>query len=574
MLGPSPAFWDTSCPDWYERLIAGRSLVPDLPLFEAEASRALRVFKRLRMPDVFGTPTMGDAAGPWLFPIVAAIFGSYDAELHRRMIQEYFLLIAKKNSKTSSAAAIMLTALIVNYRPDAEFALIAPTKDVADRSFKQCAGAIRIDPELTKLFQIQHHIRTITHRKNGAKLQVKAADTDVVTGIKATGALIDETHVFAIKPAAAEVFLEIRGALAARPDGFLIQITTQSKHAPAGVFRSELHNARDVRDGKLIIPLLPVLYELPLEASKDGGWKERRFWPLINPNLGRSVDEAFLERELMKAEREGPAALALFASQHFNVEVGLALQSNSWAGAEFWRGNEKTGASNIDPGLTLDAIILRCEVIVVGIDGGGLDDLLGLSVMGREAVTGRWLLWNHAWAHEIVKERRKEIAPVLDDLAHLGQLTFVRNPGDDVEAVADIVMQIQEAGLLAEKDAVGVDTYGVVDIVKALTREDRGIPADCIVGIPQGWQLNGAIKTAERNLAGGNLRHAGLELMDFCVGNARVEPRGNALTITKQAAGSAKIDPLIATFNAIVLMGKNPVAGGGSYMDDEELMVI
>jgi len=70
--------------------------------------------------------------------------------------------------------------------------------------------------------------------------------------------------------------------------------------------------------------------------------------------------------------------------------------------------------------------------------------------------------------------------------------------------------------------------------------------------------VTGAIKTAERKLADGSLRHGGARLMSWAVANARVEPKGNAIIITKQASGTAKIDPLMAAFNAIALMSTNP----------------
>lgn len=544
--------WDLACRDWEDRLLTGRSLVPDLPLFEDEAARAVRIFNRLMIPDVIGTPAMAQAAGDWVRDIVRALFGSYDAKAQRRMIQEVFLLVPKKNSKSSSAAAIMVTALIVNQRPSAEFLLIAPTKEIADISFRQASGTILLDPELAKLFHIQRHIRLITHRRSGATLQVKAADTDVITGSKSTGILVDETHVFAARARAADVFVEIRGALAARPDGFMFQITTQSKDPPSGVFATELRNARDVRDGKLALPLLPVLYELPDRVARDGGWKDRRFWPMVNPNLGRSVDQAFLERELVKAEREGPEQIRLIASQHFNVQVGMSLRTDRWPGAEFW---EAAGR-----GITLDDLLARSEVVVVGIDGGGLDDLLGLAVLGRCAKTRRWLLWCHAWAHPIVLERRKEIAPRLRDFERARSLTMVERPGDDVAEVAAIVAKIRDAGVLASGPAIAVDSVGIVDIVDELTSEAVGFEIERIVAVSQGYRLNGAIKTTERKVAGGELEHDGSAMMAWCVGNAKAEARGNAILVTKQAAGTAKIDPLMATFNAVTLMATNPAA--------------
>jgi phage terminase large subunit-like protein len=543
--------WSTACPDWEERLLSGRSLVPDLPLFPEERDKAVRIFNRLKLPDVIGQPCMADAAGDWFRDIVAALFGAYDIETNRRMIQELFLEVPKKNGKSSYAAALMVTAMIVNRRPNAEFLLIAPTMEIAGIAYRQASGIINADQELRKLFQLQRHLKTITHRGSGATLQIKAADTDVITGSKSTGILVDETHVFAKKANAADIFVEIRGALAARPDGFMIQITTQSKEPPSGVFKSELAIARDIRDGLVILPRLAVLYELPERLADDGGWKDEKLWPLVNPNLDRSVDKTFLKNALIAAEREGPEALALLASQHFNVEIGLSLRNDQWAGARYWQGAA-------DPTLTLETLIARSDVAVVGIDGGGLDDLLGLAVIGRCKNTRDWLVWNRAWAQTDVLERRKEIVAKLRDFERSGDLVICETPTQDIQEVAEICERLRDAGVLPEKHAVGFDPVGVAAMVDELA--SRGIDGDQVIGIAQGYRLSGAVWGLERKLKDGTLWHAGQDMMAWCVGNAKIELRGNAVLITKQMAGKAKIDPLVATMDAAQLMARNPEA--------------
>ncbi|MCE0964532.1 terminase large subunit [Pseudomonas sp. NMI4491_12] len=545
--------WTTACPDWEQRIVARKSLIPFKPLFPTEAEEALDVFGALRMVDATGSPLMSETVRDWVNQFVAAIFGAYDPDEGRRLVSEFMLLISKKNGKSTIAAGIMLTALILNWRPSGEFIILAPTKEIADNSYIPIRDMVRADEELDALLKVQDHLRTVTHRQTNATLKVVAADSETVSGKKAIGVFVDELWVFGKRANAEAMLREATGGLASRPEGFIIWATTQSDAPPAGVFRQKLLYARKVRDGEIVDKsFLPVLYEFPKAMLDAGAHRDFSNAYITNPNLGLSVDEPFIERGYAQAQMDGEESFRGFLAKHLNVEIGLALLSDRWAGTDFW----EQQASELCR--TLDDLIERCEVIDIGVDGGGLDDLLGLAAIGRETGTRRWLTWTHAWAHPSVLERRKSEAPRIRDFAKDGHLTLVERIGDDIEDVAQLVSRVEQAGLL---DKVGLDPAGVGAILDAL--EAAEIPRDKIDGISQGWRLGGAIKTAERKLAEGTLLHGGQPLMAWCCGNARVEPRGNAILITKQASGSAKIDPLMALFNAVTLMALNPEAKGG-----------
>lgn len=544
-----------SCPDWVERLKDGRSLVPDLVLPNAaEGDRAVGIFNKLRLFDVPGTPTMAEAGGEWFRRIVWVLFASLDPVTKARLIKELFLLVAKKNNKTTGGALLMLTALLMNARPRAPFLLTGPVQKTADDAFAAVEGAISLDNVLAKKLHVKDYKKTIIHRDTGAKLEIMTFDPDIVTGKKVVGALIDEEHILGKMHKAKKAMVQLRGGMMPFPEAFLAIITTQSDEAPAGVFKEDLTKAREIRDGKRMGDMLPVLYEFPAEMQKDPAkpWRDPANWPMVTPNLGRSIALGSLVKACNDEEANGDAALRTWASQHLNVEIGVGLHSDRWVGADYWE-------VNAEPELvTFEALLERCEVIVCGADGGGLDDLFGFAALGREIGTRRWLAYMKAWAHRIVLERRKEIAPRLLDLEKAGELRIVDKPGQDVMEVADLICRIDKAGLLAEKAAIGVDTAGIGDLVSELTSPGRGIALERIIGISQGYRLNGAIKTAERKLAGGEMKHAGTALMNFCVGNAKTETHGNADLITKAASGKAKIDPLMALFNAVSLMALDP----------------
>lgn len=550
--------WTTSQPDWQERIQSGRSLVPTLPLIKVEADKGVAIFNQLRLPDVPGQPRMSEAAGEWQRDLVRTLFGAYDPSEQVRHLREFFLLVPKKSSKTTAGAAIMLTAVLMSRRPRAEFLLVAPTQEVADLAFRQAVGMVEADDVLRAKCHIQEHIKKITYRPTGAFLKVKSFDPKVVTGSKPAGVLLDEVHVIAEQHDADRVIGQLRGGLISQPEAFMVMITTQSERPPAGVFKAELQKARAVRDGRLEAPLLPLLYEFPPGVD----WKDSANWHMVTPNNGRSITVERLIPDYEAAVEAGDGELRRWASQHLNVEIGLALRSDRWAGADLWMDCAR-------PGITLDTLMERCDVIDVGIDGGGLDDLLGFAAIGRDRDSREWLLWTRAWAHPSVMERRKSEAARLGDFAKDGDLVMVKRIGDDVMEVAELVAQIEDADLL---DRVGVDLYGIDSIVEAIT--ELGVPPEKIIGVSQGWKMAGAIKTAERRLAEKQLIHGGQPLMAWCVGNAKVEPRGNAVSITKQTSGTAKIDPLMAALNAISLMSKNPVSPVYTIPDDYELTVL
>ena len=552
----------TACTDWAARLLAGRSIIP-APIYPGEAERALEIFKGLRVVDLPGKPTFGECAAPWVFDFVAVVFGGCDPETGKQAIREYGLLVSKKNTKSTLAAGIMLTALILCWREDEELLILAPTIEVAQASFKPAASMVRSDPELSDMFHIQEHIRTISNRVTRNSLKVVAAEADTVSGKKAGRILVDELWLFGKQAKAEAMFMEATGGQVSREEGWTIYLTTQSDEPPAGVFRDKLNYWRDVRDGKINDPkTLGVLYEFPPEMIESKAYLKTENFRITNPNIGLSVSQEWLEDNLKKNQAKTDGAFQQFLAKHLNVEIGLNLRTDRWAGADRWQ-------AAADRTITLDSLLERCEVVCIGIDGGGLDDLLGFAVAGRERDTGKWLLWTRAWAHQSVFERRKSEASKLRDFERDGDLIVVEHVGQDAEQVAEICRAAYDSGLL---DRIGCDQAGIGAIAQQIV--DADVPQELLIGISQGWKLHGAIQTTERKLAEGVLWHAGQPLMDWCVGNARVEPKGNAIMITKQIAGRGKIDPLMASFNAITLISLNPAARGPSVYEERGFRVL
>lgn len=548
--------WTTANPHWEQRIVEGRSLIPCQPLFPSEADAALTEFKALKVVDAPGSPTFGETGDEWVFDFVRAIFGAYDAENGTRLINQFFMCVSKKNGKSTIAAGIMLTALIRNWRQSNELIIVAPTIKAANNSFKPAADMVRADPELNAadggFLHVIDHQRTIKHLTTGATLTILAADSGTVAGNKAAFVLIDELWEFGRQSKADAMLREAAGGLVARPEGFLIYITTQADQPPAGVFKDKLNYARDVRDGRIEDPkFMPVIYEFPQKMLDSEAYLDPANSYITNPYLGRTKwGPQWIADELRKEMEKGPDTRNVFLAKHLNVEIGMNLRANRWPGADFW-------AARADKTLTYESLLERSEVVVIGVDGGGLDDLFGVCLLGRDKETKDWLAWGRAWCHKSVLERRKGIASRLRDFEAEGALTICNDDLDDISDIVDIAQDVKARGKLA---SVAADPSGLGAFIDALAEVGITPESGLVIGAPQGGFLMNAIKTAERKLVNGTLWHDGSALMAWCVGNLKIEATATTIRATKANAGDAKIDPAMAMFDAVTVMSRNPEA--------------
>lgn len=516
------------------------------PRFQASADRALAFFKRLRIPDLPGKPTFAEVGRQWQFDFVAELFGGLNPETNAQAIREAFLCVAKKNYKTGIGAGVLLTAAHFQIREEDELVLLAGTVKAATTAFRTIVGMVKADEALAARYKVNNTTKFIKDRETDTTISVIALNNASAAGSRASFIFCDELWTMGEMEKAEGALQEVTGGQVSRPEGFVVFASTMPDKPPAGVFLDKLTYARKVKGGEIVDPaFLPVLYEPPPKFN----WRKNpeEGFRLSNPNLGASVQMDWLMAKLQQVKDDRTGKREIFLSKHMNLQIGVQQRSGTWPGAEFWPKRRER--------LTLDDLLARCEVAAVGLDGGGLADLLGLCVLGRERDTQRKLAWFHAWCNPTVLDTYKDTAPRLRGFEADGDLTIC-DTGEDVRGVADVVAKVKGSGLLHQ---VGCDPYGLGGITEAMNALGLETGTD-IVGVSQGWKLGTSIMTAERWLADGSMVVADSELAAWCAGNCRVDPKGNGQMITKAISGKAKIDTIVALFNACSIMSQNPPA--------------
>jgi phage terminase large subunit-like protein len=243
---------------------------------------------------------------PWQVDLLTRIYGVTRTD-GRRQYRTAYVEVARKNGKSSLAAALALYHLVADGEAGAEVYLGAVDRDQASIVFGIAADMVRQHPMLHKRLQIVPSTRRIVDSRTLSMLRVIASDAAGSHGFNASCVIADEVHAWPSR----ELWDVLQTSMGARRQPLMIGITTAGFEANS--LGGQLHEyAERVRDGVIEDPaFLPVLYG----ALPDEPWDDPAVWRRANPSLGHTITEEYLAAECARAKAV-PAYESAFRRLH------------------------------------------------------------------------------------------------------------------------------------------------------------------------------------------------------------------------------------------------------------------
>lgn len=257
----------------------------------------------------------------WEKALVAATFGIVHKIDGTRKYQEVMLIVARKNGKSTLAAAIGLYLQIADLEPGAEIYACATKKDQAKIIWLEAKRMVKKSPVLLK--RIKPLVGELTSEYNDSFFKPLGRDSDSLDGLNVHGALLDEIHAWTDQ----NLYDVIVDGTTAREQP-LVFITTTAGTIRESVYDLKYDEAERVingyedPNGYKNERFLPVIYEL----DKRKEWTEKENWYKSNPGLEtiKKIDQ--LENKVNKAKANSKLIKNLLCKD-FNIRE---TSSEAW----------------------------------------------------------------------------------------------------------------------------------------------------------------------------------------------------------------------------------------------------
>ena len=469
----------------------------------------------------------------WQRKIVRQIFGWKRPDGFRRF-KEVWLEVARKNGKSTLAAAIALYMLCGDREPAAQIYSVAGNEQQARIVYGDARSMVELNPAL--LSQIETAKQGMQHGRSES-IFVPLGNKNQ-HGLNPHAAIGDEVHEWANR----DQYEAITTADGARQQALFFFITTAEVDSES--LCGELAaRARKVLAGRRLVdppddPVYqPDLYVRIFELDPDDDWMDEANWHKANPGLAYGAPKLQSLRSAFQKCLGRPAEENGFKRLRLNIRTGATAQ---WIRREDWQAL----TSPIDFGLLAGA---QC---FAGLDLAKVRDLSCLALWfppGNPAVPDKWVLASRFWCPEQnIIERERSDGVSYRKFIDRGEL--IATPGNTTDF--DVIERdIMEVGQMFDVQGLGFDAHLAHQMVQHLIED--GIPC---LEVRQGI-ITLAPPTAEleRMVHAQEMVHGGNDLMSWCVSNVVVAHNANGDYKPHKAKSTQRIDGAVAAINGLAL---------------------
>lgn len=350
----------------------------------------------------------------WQRAIVAAIFGFVHKLDRTRKYQEVFLVVARKNGKSTLGAAIGLYLQIADGEAGAEVYAVATKLDQAKLVWAEAKRMVKKSPVLLR--RIKPLVRELVADFNDSSFKPLGSDSDTLDGLNVHGAFMDEVHAWNDQ----NLYDVIVDGTSARENPLIFIITTAGtvresvfdrlyEHSVMVLNGYEDETETSFKDERF----LPFIYEL----DERDEWQEPDKWQKANPGLGtiKKIDQ--IERKVNKAGANR-ALLKNLLCKDFNVRE---------TSIEAWLSFTELNNTN-----TFDLKQVQPNYGIGGVDLSFTTDLTAAKVIFRVPNDEQLYVLSMYWLPEDLLEQRAKEDKIPYDVWY--EQGFLRTtPGNSVD---------------------------------------------------------------------------------------------------------------------------------------------
>ena len=503
--------------------------------------------KAIGFIETFCTHTKGELSGTaliledWQKKIVGDLFGWKNKKTNLRRYRTAYIQIARKNGKSTLAAALALLMLYVDDEKGSEVYSAASNRQQAGIVFEIAKGMIQNNKELNSRGKIFRN--SIINEGKGNFYQAISSDSKTKHGFNANCVIYDELHTAPNR----ELWDALATSVGSRRQPLIITITTAGFDRQSICYELYSYAKRILNKSLKDDTFYPCVFECDI----DDDIQDEKVWKKANPNYGISLKKKYMKIESQKA-MDVPSYLNTFKRLHLNMwtdSVSVWIPNSEW---------------------------MEChqEFDYDSLDGcaawGGLDlastrDLSALTLVFK--VEDKFVIMPYIFVPKENAIKRSKIDGV-DYLTFIRENDVIATEGD-VQDYSFIRKTINDLSKKYRIQSIAYDRWGASQLILDLTNQD-GVPMS---PLGQGFvSLSAPTKTFEREILAKNVIHPNNKCLNWCMSNVAIQEDASGNLKPAKNKSKEKIDPVVATICAFAEM--MTMDSGESVYDERGLILL